>query len=245
MCGIAGYVGGVERGSLKKMNRVQRHRGPDGEGIFADAAAEVALAHTRLAILDLSAAAGQPMRSPDGRYVLIFNGEIYNFRELRANLQQRGHRFVSTGDTEVILHGVMEEGCAFLARLNGMFALAIWDRQNRELFLARDQLGIKPVYYATPKPGTLLFASEIKALCAHPEMRREPDFEVLQQHLAYCHAASDRTRAQRGPPSGARVHVALAAADAGVSDRAFRPVADSPAGREGQGLRRRPLKGTH
>ncbi|MGO8697377.1 MAG: asparagine synthase (glutamine-hydrolyzing) [Limisphaerales bacterium] len=193
MCGIAGYVGGVERGLPEKMNRVQRHRGPDGEGIFADAAAEVALAHTRLAILDLSAAAGQPMRSPDGRYVLIFNGEIYNFRELRANLQQRGHRFVSTGDTEVILHGVMEEGCAFLARLNGMFALAIWDRQNRELFLARDQLGIKPVYYATPKPGTLLFASEIKALCAHPEMRREPDFEVLQQHLAYCHAASDRT----------------------------------------------------
>jgi asparagine synthase (glutamine-hydrolysing) len=93
----------------------------------------------------------------------------------------------------VILHGVMEQGCSFLARLNGMFALAIWDRQNRELLLARDPLGIKPIYYATPKPGTLLFASEIKALCAYPEMRREADFEVLQQHLAYCHAASDRT----------------------------------------------------
>jgi asparagine synthase (glutamine-hydrolysing) len=193
MCGIAGYVGGVERDLPEKMNRVQRHRGPDGEGIFADAAAEVALAHTRLAILDLSAAAHQPMHSPNGRYVLIFNGEIYNFRELRADLEQRGHRFVSTGDTEVILHGVMEEGRAFLRRLNGMFALAIWDRQDRELLLARDPLGIKPLYYTVPQPGTLLFASEIKALCAHPALRREPDFEVLQQHLAYCHAASDRT----------------------------------------------------
>lgn len=193
MCGIAGYVGGVERGLPERMNRVQRHRGPDGEGLFTDAAAEVALAHTRLAILDLSAAADQPMHSPDGRYVLVFNGEIYNFRELRRHLEQRGHRFTSTGDTEVILHGVMEQGCSFLARLNGMFALAIWDRQNRELLLARDPLGIKPIYYATPKPGTLLFASEIKALCAYPEMRREADFEVLQQHLAYCHAASDRT----------------------------------------------------
>jgi asparagine synthase (glutamine-hydrolysing) len=193
MCGIAGYVGGVEQDLPEKMNRVQRHRGPDGEGIFADAAAEVALAHTRLAILDLSTAASQPMHSPDGRYVLIFNGEIYNFQELRAILERRGHHFVSRGDTEVILHGIMEEGRAFLTRLNGMFALAIWDRHNRELLLARDPLGIKPLYYATPKPGTLLFASEIKALCAHPAMRREPDFEVLQQHLAYGHAANDRT----------------------------------------------------
>lgn len=193
MCGIAGYVGGVEQGLAEKMNRVQRHRGPDGMGVFEDPAAEIVLAHTRLAILDLSAAAEQPMHSPDGRYVLVFNGEIYNFRELRSFLQQRGHFFVSTGDTEVILHGVMEEGCDFLPRLNGMFALAIWDRRNRELVLARDPLGVKPIYYATPKPCTLLFASEIKALCAHSAMRREPDFEVLQQHLAYCHSASDRT----------------------------------------------------
>jgi asparagine synthase (glutamine-hydrolysing) len=175
------------------MNLVQRHRGPDGAGIFADAAAEVALAHTRLAILDLSGAAAQPMHSPDGRYVLIFNGEIYNFRELRAELKQRGHSFVSTGDTEVLLHGLREEGRAYLSRLNGMFALALWDRQERELLLARDPLGVKPLYYSIPKPGTLLFASEIKALCAHPAQRREPDFAVLQQHLAYGHAAGDRT----------------------------------------------------
>src|SRR5205823_6192786 len=110
----------------------------------------------------------------------------YNFVQLREGLASRGHSFKSSGDTEVLLHGLQEEGEAFIERLNGMFAFALWDRSERELLLARDQLGVKPLYYAEPLPGTLLFASEMKALCAHPEVNREPDYEVLQQHLAYC-----------------------------------------------------------
>jgi asparagine synthase (glutamine-hydrolysing) len=193
MCGIAGFVGGFHENLAARMNAVQAHRGPDGRGVFEDRAAGVALAHLRLAILDLSDQASQPMHSPDGRYTLVFNGEIYNFADLRARLVGQGHTFRSTGDTEVLLHGLAQEGEAFVERLNGMFAFALWDAQTQELLLARDQLGVKPLYYAEPEPGTLLFASEIKALCAHPALKREPDLEVIQQHLAYCHASADRT----------------------------------------------------
>jgi len=175
------------------MNTVQAHRGPDGRGTFEDAEAGVALSHVRLAILDLSSAAAQPMHSRDGRFVLVYNGEIYNFLELRVALKARGCGFVSTGDAEVLLLGLAEYGSEFVSRLNGIFAFALWDRQERELLLARDHLGVKPLYYAEPEPGTLLFASEIKALCAHPKLRREPDFAALQQHLAYCHASGART----------------------------------------------------
>lgn len=193
MCGIGGYVGGFLPGLAACMNAAQAHRGPDGQGIFEDAEAEAALGHVRLSILDLTSAAAQPMHSPDGRYVLVFNGEIYNFQELRQNLITRGHHFISTGDTEVLLHGLMEYGLDFIPRLNGMYAFALWDRREQELLIARDPLGIKPLYYTEPLPGTLLFASEIKALCVHPCLRREPDFIALQQHLAYCHASGERT----------------------------------------------------
>ncbi|MFH1918722.1 MAG: asparagine synthase (glutamine-hydrolyzing) [Planctomycetota bacterium] len=175
------------------MNAAQAHRGPDGCGVFEDASAEVSLGHVRLAILDLSDQATQPMHSADGRYVLVFNGEIYNFLELRESLATKGHTFSSTGDTEVLLCGLQQYGEAFVDRLNGMFAFALWDKRNRQLLLVRDQLGIKPVYYAEPQPGTLLFASEIKALCAHPTLKREPDFRVLQQHLSFCHASGEGT----------------------------------------------------
>ncbi|MDS4021037.1 MAG: asparagine synthase (glutamine-hydrolyzing) [Candidatus Competibacter sp.] len=175
------------------MNAAQAHRGPDGQGVFEDPTAAIALGHGRLAILDLTPAAAQPMHSPDGRYVLVFNGEIYNFPDLRQDLIAKGHRFTSTGDTEVLLHGLMEYGIAFTERLNGIFAFALWDRRERDLWLARDPLGVKPLYYAEPAPGALLFASEIKALLQHPQLSREPDFSALQQHLAYCHAAGDRT----------------------------------------------------
>src|SRR5918999_235911 len=193
MCGIAGFVGSFVPRLARRMNTAQAHRGPDGHGVYEDADAGIALAHVRLAVLDPSAAAAQPMHSSDGRFVLIFNGEIYNFRELRQKLAARGHNFTSTGDTEVLLHGLQEYGISFIEQLNGMFAFAWWDRYERELLLARDHLGIKPLYYATPQPGTLLFASEIKALCAHPNLKREPDFEALQQHLAYCHCSGERT----------------------------------------------------
>jgi asparagine synthase (glutamine-hydrolysing) len=193
MCGIAGYVGGFVPNLAWKMNCLQAHRGPDGQGIFEDFAAEIALGHVRLAILDLTRNAAQPMHSSDGRYVLIFNGEIYNFLDLRKDLDQRGLAFHSTGDTEVLLQGLQFYGEAFLQRLNGMFAFALWDRWKRQLLLVRDQFGIKPLYYTSPESGTLLFASEIKALFAHPAVRREPDFEAIQQHLAYGHASRDRT----------------------------------------------------
>lgn len=193
MCGIAGFVGDFVPGLAARMNSVQSHRGPDGSGCFEDVSAGVALGHVRLSILDLSPAAAQPMHSPDERFVLVFNGEIYNFKALREDLSTRGHTFRSTGDTEVLVHGLQEYGKAFIARLNGMFAFALWDRREQALLLARDPLGIKPLYYAEPQPGTLVFGSEIKALCAHPGLKREPDFEALQQHLAYGHASGGRT----------------------------------------------------
>ena len=193
MCGIAGFVGGFHPGLAARMNAAQAHRGPDGCGVFEDASAEVGLGHVRLAILDLSDQATQPMHSADGRYVLVFNGEIYNFVELRQSLAKLGHTFPSTGDTEVLLRGLQQHGEAFVDRLNGMFAFALWDKRNRQLLLARDQLGVKPLYYAEPRPGTLLFASEIKALCAHPTLKREPDLQVLQQHLSFCHASGEGT----------------------------------------------------
>ncbi len=204
MCGIAGLVGDFIPGLMTRMNAAQRHRGPDGSGLIEDQEAEAALGHVRLAILDLSDRSAQPMVSHDGRYVIVFNGEIYNFRELRSELENGGPPFVSTGDTEVLLRGLARQGERFLERLNGMFAFALWDRRERELLLARDQLGIKPLYYAEPVPGTLLFASEIKALCAHPELRREPDFVAIQQHLTFCHAGGDRTAmkgVRRLPPA--------------------------------------------
>ena len=193
MCGIAGLVGEFRAGLMERMNAAQSHRGPDGRGVFEDSEAEIALGHTRLAILDLSDAGAQPMTSPDGRFVLTYNGEIYNYRELQKTLEARGASFRSTGDTEVLLAGWRQEGERFVERLNGMFAFAVWDRRERVLTLARDPLGIKPLYFTQLANGALLFASEIKALCAHPGLKREPDLAVLQQHLTFCHACGPRT----------------------------------------------------
>lgn len=205
MCGIAGYAGGFLPDLATRMNVVQAHRGPDGQDIFEDSVAGIALGHVRLSILDLSPAAAQPMRAPNGCGVLVYNGEIYNFPELRQDLIACGHTFHSTGDTEVLLHGLLEYGAEFTTRLNGIFAFAWWDARSRELLLVRDPLGVKPLYYAEPIPGHLLFASEIKALLQHPQLSREPDFSALQQHLAYCHAAGERTAfkaVKRLPPGG-------------------------------------------
>jgi asparagine synthase (glutamine-hydrolysing) len=193
MCGIAGLVGDFVPGLIDRMNAAQAHRGPDGGGVFESPRSQVALGHVRLAVLDLSEQAAQPMTSPDGRFTLIYNGEIYNYRELRSTLSESGHRQTSSGDTQVLLHGLMRWGVPFVERLNGMFTFAFWDDRERELLLVRDPLGIKPVYYTEPQPGSLLFASEIKALCAHPNVRREPDFQTIQQHLTFCHSCSDRT----------------------------------------------------
>ena len=131
MCGIAGLVGDYIPGLVSRMNASQIHRGPDGSGVWEDTRANVALGHVRLAILDLSDNALQPMHSPDGRHVVVFNGEIYNFRELRERLAGLGHRFRSQGDTEVLLHGLVEWGDDCLEKLNGIFAFAWWDTAKR------------------------------------------------------------------------------------------------------------------
>src|SRR5207244_2816375 len=150
MCGIAGVL--HRDGSpaahvlLKAMTDAIAHRGPDGEGQFVDGAA--GLGHRRLAIIDLSPLGRQPMTTPDGRYTLTFNGEIYNFQELRSELTVRGHAFVSRSDSEVLLHAFSEWGLGCLRRLNGMFAFAVWDRDKKTLTLARDRFGVKPVHYA-------------------------------------------------------------------------------------------------
>lgn len=211
MCGIGGLVGDFEPGFGRTAVRALAHRGPDGSGVFESAQNGIALAHTRLAIIDLTDAAAQPMHSPDGRYILVFNGEIYNFRELRWDLVARGHQFKSTGDTEVLLTGLAQFGESFVKRLNGMFAFAFWDNLERKLLLARDHLGVKPLYYAEPRPGVIVFASEIKVLYAYSGFAPKVDHGALQQYLAYCHASLDRTafaNVKRLPPGHTAVYSA-------------------------------------
>src|SRR5262249_5433274 len=169
MCGVAGCLNlnGAPASPviLKAMTDAIRHRGPDGEGQFIDGA--FALGHRRLAILDLSPTGHQPVLTPDARYILSYNGEIYNFRELRIELEARGHQFRSTGDSEVVLHAIAEWGEKALLRFNGMFALALWDREQQVLLLARDRYGIKPLYYSCSR-SVFAFGSEIKALLPQP-----------------------------------------------------------------------------
>lgn len=175
------------------MNKLCAHRGPDGNGVYEDPAAQIALGHVRLSVLDLSDAAAQPMIASNNRGVLIFDGEIYNYLELREDLIARGYRFQSSGDTEVLLHGLVEYGEAFLHKLNGMFAFAFWRPHTQELLLARDHIGVKPLYYCEIEPGSLLFSSEFKSFYAHPEFSPQPDFQALQQHLSFCYSSVDRT----------------------------------------------------
>ena len=178
MCGIAGFVStprAAEASALAATRRMTEHmrpRGPDAEGIWANGG--VVLGHRRLAILDLDARANQPMVSADGRYTIVFNGEIYNFRELRRDLEAAGVTFRTTSDTEVLLALFVWQGERMLPRLRGMFAFAIWDARSHELFLARDPYGIKPLYYTRTKAG-LLFASQVKALLASGLVPVEPE----------------------------------------------------------------------
>jgi len=184
MCGIAGFSGNLDIQALRKMSDAILHRGPDDEGEFYDAAKGVGLAHRRLSILDLSPAGHQPMMSEDGAVVLVFNGEIYNFRELRMELEARGHRFRGHSDTEVLLALYMAKGEDLLPYLNGIFAFAIWDARQRILLLARDGLGVKPLYYAEANSG-LVFASELKALLKVSDVGRNIDPIALQHYLTY------------------------------------------------------------
>lgn len=193
MCGISGVVSSspAEASALKevveRMTRAIAHRGPDGMGHYADE--QAALGHRRLAILDLSDAAAQPMCSDDGALVLVFNGEIYNFIELRAELKALGHVFTSSGDTEVLLKAYQQWGADCVQRFNGMWAFAVWDRRDRTLFLSRDRLGVKPLYY-TERGGRLYFASEVVALRAVLELR-DANAAKLHDYLAFGYRTND------------------------------------------------------
>jgi asparagine synthase (glutamine-hydrolysing) len=184
MCGLAGFVGLGERVHLQAMTDSLAHRGPDGEGFFVDDDERVFLGHRRLAILDIEGGI-QPMWNETKDVGIIFNGEIYNHLELRRTLQARGHTFrTSHSDTEVLVHGYEEWSTSLPERLNGMFAFAIYDRARRQLFLARDRFGEKPLYYLH-KPGVFLFASELSALGYHPAFDRNIDPRDLQKLFAY------------------------------------------------------------
>lgn len=184
MCGIAGIVGFADLDAITRMIRALGHRGPDDSGIQAFPKCGVALGHTRLSILDLSVLGHQPMGDASGRYWITFNGEIYNFKEVRHNLRKSGHTFLSNTDTEVILAAYQQWGSQCLDRLNGMFAFAIWDEVEGTLFAARDRLGIKPFYYAV-QGKQLIFASEIKAILSTGRIQAEPDLNALHTPAMY------------------------------------------------------------
>lgn len=178
---------------LKGMADAISHRGPDGEGYWVSG--HVGMAHRRLSIIDLSEAASQPMVSPDGQAVLAYNGEIYNFHELRAELEKCGYRFRSASDTEVVLNALTEWGVAALTKFNGMFALAFWDIRRQTLLLARDRYGIKPLYYAI-KADEIAFGSEQKAILAIPGFRRRLDHQALIEYFTFQNIFTDRTLMQ-------------------------------------------------
>jgi asparagine synthase (glutamine-hydrolysing) len=192
MCGIAGSTL-AEFSTLSRMRDALRHRGPDGDGIWTDPAGGMGLVHTRLAIIDLSPTGAQPMVSEDGRFALTFNGEIYNYQELRQDLEAQGEILRGRSDTEILLRLLMREGPACLDRLVGMFAFALWDREKRELLLVRDRLGIKPLVYAPLSGGGLAFASEIAALRLHPGIDLGLDREALSEYLACLYVPAPRT----------------------------------------------------
>ncbi len=190
MCGLGGYVGTGSQQVLDKMTGLLAHRGPDAHGTWVGNGA--GLAHTRLAILDLSPAGNQPMGDSGGSVYVTLNGEIYNFLELRRELERAGYRFRSRSDTEVLLHGYRHWGESILSRLRGMFAFAIWDVDNQKLLLARDRMGIKPLFYAQLANG-LVFASEMKALFAHSSLRAEMEAGAVDEYLALGYVAGPRT----------------------------------------------------
>jgi asparagine synthase (glutamine-hydrolysing) len=195
MCGIAGIYNfrsgkPVAPSALRTMGACLAHRGPDDEGYYEEGA--LGLAHKRLTILDTSRRGRQPMFSGDGQLALIFNGEVYNFLELRAELEAQGHTFQTRTDTEVILRLYQVEGEAMLERLNGMFAFALWDGRTKTLFLARDRLGIKPLYY-TLGPDGITFASEIKALFAVSAERPRVNLEMLDAYMSVGYVPTERT----------------------------------------------------
>lgn len=194
MCGIAGYVNlnGEPASSVvvQRMTDVIKHRGPDGEGQFVEES--VGLGHRRLAIIDLSPAGHQPMISADHRYVLSYNGEIYNFQILRLELEAKGYWFRSRTDSEVVLYAFAEWGPACVEKFNGMFAFSVWDRKEKILHLIRDRYGIKPLYYALYK-NVFIFGSEQKAILEHEAVQKKIDHKALLEYFTFQNIFTDRT----------------------------------------------------
>ncbi len=206
MCGIAGIFDTqskreIDQALLARMNQAQHHRGPDETGLHAEPG--VGLAHKRLSIIDLSSG-HQPLFNEDGSVVVVFNGEIYNFVELMPELQALGHTFRTHCDTEVIVHAWEQWGEKCVERFRGMFAFALWDRNKQTLFMARDRMGVKPLYYALLDDGQLIFGSELKVLTAHPGLKREIDPYAVEDYFAYGYVPEPRTiykQALKLPPA--------------------------------------------
>ncbi len=220
MCGIAGYVttkDKPEQTVLKKMTDRIAHRGPDGEGFYLDD--QCGLGHRRLAIIDLDGG-DQPIYSSDRRYVIVYNGEIYNYKELRAELKECGAAFYTESDTEAILAGFARWGTDVLSHLRGMFAFAIWDSLKRELFLARDPWGIKPLYIYEEN-GAFLFGSEIKAFLDHPDFKKEFNGKPLAAYLCYNSVPTEETFF-RGVKRVQPGHFVIVRADGSVEDACYR-----------------------
>lgn len=190
MCGIVGYISEkIDQQVLESMMEQIVHRGPDGSGRYLDQ--KIALGHRRLSIID-AAGGAQPMKNEDGSLICIFNGEIYNYRELRQELIHLGHRFASDSDTEVLLHGYEAWGSDLLLKLRGMFAFVLWDRVNQQLFCARDYFGIKPFYYYQ-RENAFLFGSEIKCFLPHPDFVKELNEDQIELYLTYQYSPGNET----------------------------------------------------
>jgi asparagine synthase (glutamine-hydrolysing) len=194
MCGIAGIFNlngnAVTHQEMIKVTRAIAHRGPDGEGVFIDD--NLGLGHRRLSILDLSSKGAQPMPSHNGEWLIVFNGCIYNYLELKIDLRSKGHEFLSSSDTEVISEGLAEYGPAFFEKLNGMFSVGAWHKPTKTLWLSRDRYGIKPLYYWLNN-GVLLFASEIKSFMQHSKFKVEVDLDALNEYFTFQNLFTYRT----------------------------------------------------
>lgn len=195
MCGIVGSYnprGGIELDILKKMTNTLLHRGPDEEGYFVDTEAGIAFGHRRLSIIDLKTG-HQPLSNEDQSIWVILNGEIYNFLELRRELEAKGHQFVTNSDTEVMVHAYESFGTDCVKHFRGMFAFALWDKNEKKLFLARDRVGKKPLVYTRLSDGTFLFASELQALLRHKDVSREINLEAVHHFLSYTYIPAPLT----------------------------------------------------
>lgn len=192
MCGIVGFTNNADNADKiigDMMDRI-RHRGPDAEGKYVDE--DIALGHRRLSIIDVSSSGDQPIYNEDSSLVIVFNGEIYNYMDIRKDLVEAGHTFRTNTDTEVLIHGYEEYGPDLLNKLRGMFSFVIWDKNKKELFGARDFFGIKPMYYAR-MGNTFMFGSEIKSFLAHPDFKKELNTAVLENYLTFQYSPTYET----------------------------------------------------